>query len=193
MSALAMSLFDRLVDYERRSVAHDVAGASQRDDDATWNGLVFRLGQARLTLGVSELEEILPLPTISPVPGAVDWLLGMANVRGNLVTIVDLGWYLFGVRTPHAARTRLILTRLQGKFTGLVVDEVYGQRHFNLADAREISAEDALGGLVERAMVQGSEHWGRFRFDRLARDPGFLDGAARRPTAATADTAVSAY
>jgi len=176
----AASLFDVLVDYQRRSVQHDVSGASQRDHEHAWDGVVFRLGQHRLTLGITEIEEILPFPQATPVPGARDWLLGMANVRGNLVTVVDLGWYLYGSRTPVTARTRLILTRLQGRYLGLMVDELFGQRHFDTREVIEYEVdEQALASLVTHAFAQGDERWGRFRMDRLTSDLNFLDGSAR--------------
>lgn len=193
MTASGLSFFEHLADFERRSVEHDSSRSSQDDAETTWNGLVFRLGDDKLTMGVAEIEEILPLPAITPIPGAVDWLLGMANVRGNLVTIVDLGWFLFGSRTPHTARTRLILTRLQGKFTGLVVDEVYGQRYFNLNDVQPNAKEGALTDFVEVVMCQGDEQWGRFRFDVLAAKNEFLDGSARRMERAAADATISAF
>lgn len=175
----AKSLFELLVNYERRSVAHDATGSSQRDRDNTWDGVVFRLGPHRLTVGITEVEEILPLPQSTPVPGAKEWLLGLANVRGNLVTIVDLGWFLFGSRTPITARTRLILTRLQGRYLGLIVDEVYGQRHFNVHDVNDATPDDdALAGRVEKMFSQGEEQWGRFRMNQLMTDPQFLDGSA---------------
>lgn len=174
------SLFRVLGDFERRSVEHDASGASQQDRDNTWDGVVFRLGPHRLTVGITEVDEILPLPNATAVPGAREWLLGMANVRGNLVTIVDLGWFLFGSRTPITARTRLILTRLQGRFLGLIVDEVFGQRHFSLPDRISESIDDeSLAGLVDEFFPQGDEKWGRFQMDRLMSSTQFLDGAAR--------------
>ncbi|MGB0513242.1 MAG: chemotaxis protein CheW [Wenzhouxiangellaceae bacterium] len=175
----AKSLFELLVNYERRSVAHDASGSSQRDRDNTWDGVVFRLGPHRLTVGITEVEEILTLPQTTPVPGAKEWLLGLANVRGNLVTIVDLGWFLFGSRTPITARTRLILTRLQGRYLGLIVDEVYGQRHFDVNDVNDETPDDeALAGRVEKTFIQGQDHWGRFRMNQLMTDSQFLDGSA---------------
>lgn len=175
----AKSLFELLADFERRSIAHDASGSSQRDRDNTWDGVVFRLGSHRLTVGIIEVEEILPLPQPTPVPGSRDWLLGMANVRGNLVTIVDLGWFLYGSRTPITARTRLILTRLQGRYLGLIVDEVFGQRHFNIKEmVAETPDDEALSGLVDQVFSQGEELWGRFRMNQLMTDPAFLDGSA---------------
>ncbi|MDT8409723.1 MAG: chemotaxis protein CheW [Wenzhouxiangellaceae bacterium] len=178
-SSAKKSLFDLLAEFERRSVAHDVSSSSQRDRDNTWDGVVFRLGQHRLTIGITEVDEILPLPQSTPVPGARDWLLGMANVRGNLITIADLGWFLFGSRTPITARTRLILTRLQGRYLGLIVDEVFGQRHFNVQDlVADDEVDAALSGLVEQSFPQGDERWGRFRMRQLMADPSFLDASA---------------
>jgi len=175
----AKSLFGLLADFERRSMAHDASGSSQRDRDNTWDGVVFRLGPHRLTVGITEVDEILPLPQSTPVPGATDWLLGLANVRGNLVTIVDLGWFLFGSRTPITARTRLILTRLQGRYLGLIVDEVFGQRHFNIQDVLDQQLDDdSLTNRIERIFTQGDERWARFRMNQLLTDPKFLDGSA---------------
>ena len=139
---------------------------------------MFRLGAHRLTVGITEVDEILPLPQATPVPGSRDWLLGIANVRGNLVTIVDLGWFLYGSRTPITARTRLILTRLQGRFLGLIVDEVFGQRHFSIPDmVEDVPDDDALSGLVDQFFPQGDERWGRFRVNQLMTDSAFLDGS----------------
>lgn len=175
----AKSLFGLLADFEQRSVEHDASTASQRDRENTWDGVIFRLGGHQLTAGITEVDEILPLPQATPVPGAKDWLLGMANVRGNLVTLVDLGWFLFGSRTPITARTRVILTRLQGRYLGLIVDEVYGQRHFNVNDVVDEKPDDeAIAGLVEQYFAQGEDRWGRFRTHQLMTDPDFLDGAA---------------
>jgi len=181
VSRAAKSLFELLADFERRSVAHDASGSSQRDRQNAWDGVVFRLGTHRLTVGITEVDEILPLPQATPVPGSRDWLLGMANVRGNLVTIVDLGWFLYGSRTPVTARTRLILTRLQGRYLGLIADEVFGQRHFSVEDVVEEKPEDeAIDALVDQAFVHGEERWSRFRVNRLMTDPVFLDGSAAR-------------
>lgn len=175
----AKSMFELLVDFERRSIAHDASGSSQRDRENTWDGVVFRLGSQYLTIGITEVDEILPLPQATPVPGSRDWLLGIANVRGNIVTIVDLGWFLYGSRTPITARTRLILTRLQGRYLGLIVDEVFGQRHFSIPEMVEQTPDDdAMNGLVDQVFPQGDERWGRFRVHQLMTDPAFLDGSA---------------
>lgn len=184
MTTHGNKLFDRLADYEQRSIRHEAGAGGQREQHTNWDGVVFRLGDERLTVPIDAVEEILPFPQSTPVPGAKEWLLGLANVRGNLVTIVDLGWFLIGTRTPVTARTRLILTRLQGRHLGLVVDEVFGQRHFHTDDLEDLDDEtDRLGGLVEQRFPQGERAWGVFRINDLMRQTEFLDGAAEPATA----------
>ena len=179
MAAGGETLLELLLDYEQRSVLHDSGAAGQRGRPGNWDGVVFRLGDHHLACSIEAVEEILPFPQPTPVPGAREWLLGLANVRGNLVTVVDLGWYLFNARSPVTSRTRLILTRLQGRFVGLMVDEVFGQRHFHSDDLdTETGDQETLDSLVQGCFPQGDTRWGVFRLDELMRRPSFLDGAA---------------
>ena len=46
--------------------------------------------QIKFIGGIGDVNEILFMPTLAPVPGTKPWLLGVANVRGNLVPVVDL-------------------------------------------------------------------------------------------------------
>jgi len=168
-----------LVDYEQRSAGHDVGEASRQQQISNWDGVVFRLGDYFLTCRIDQVEEIIAFPPYYPVPGTKEWLLGVANVRGNLAPVSDLGWYLFGSRTPVTARTRLILTTLQGRLAGLVVDEVFGQRHFHTDDLSESSewADTELSDLVGHEFPTSERNWGVLRVDELQRRLDFMDGA----------------
>jgi twitching motility protein PilI len=48
---------------------------------------------------IGEVNEILTLPVLTPVPGTRSWLLGVANVRGNLVPVIDLRDFIEGERS----------------------------------------------------------------------------------------------
>ena len=100
-----LSLYARLADYERRSLAHDVGEAARQQQISNWDGVVFRLGDYFLTCRIDQVDEIIAFPPYTQIPGAKDWLLGIANVRGNLAPVSDLGWFLFGSRTPVTTRT----------------------------------------------------------------------------------------
>jgi twitching motility protein PilI len=173
------NLFKLLGDYEQRSLGHDVGDAGRQQQISNWDGVVFRLGEHRLTCRIDQVEEIIAFPPCYPVPGTKEWLLGLANVRGNLAPVSDLGWFLFGSRTPVTARTRLILTKLQGRLAGLVVDEVFGQRHFHTDDLEDDPhwKDTVLNGLVHQNFPSAEQNWGVFRIDELQRRMDFMNGS----------------
>ncbi|NEZ02867.1 purine-binding chemotaxis protein CheW [Wenzhouxiangella sp. XN201] len=174
-----LSLFARLSEYERRSLGHDVGEAARQQQISNWDGVVFRLGDHYLTCRIDQVDEIIAFPSFTPIPGAKEWLLGIANVRGNLAPVSDLGWFLFGSRTPITNRTRLIMTRLQGRLAGLMVDEVFGQRHFHTNDLKADSSwgETPLAGLVEKQFETSERNWGVLEIDALQRNQAFVNGA----------------
>lgn len=178
-SASGGALLHLLGDYEKRSLGHDVGEAGRQQQISNWDGVVFRLGDYHLTCRIDQIEEIIAFPPFYPVPGTKEWLLGLSNVRGNLAPVSDLGWYLFGSRTPVTARTRLILTKFQGRLAGLVVDEVFGQRHFHTDDLESDDgwADTELQGLVSHNFPTSEHDWGVLRMDELQRRLDFMDGA----------------
>lgn len=174
-----LSLFARLAEYEKRSLEHDVGEAARQQQISNWDGVVFRLGDYYLTCRIDQVEEIIAFPPYTALPGAKDWLLGIANVRGNLAPVSDLGWYLFGSRTPVTNRTRLIITRMQGRLAGLVVDEVFGQRHFHTDDRKDEADwnDTPLSGLVSQQFETSERTWGVLKIDKLQRNQEFINGA----------------
>lgn len=172
-------MFARLFSYEQRSLEHDVGESGRQQRISNWSGVAFRLGDYRLTCRIEQVEEVIAFPPYTPLPGTKAWLLGIANVRGNLAPVADLGWYLFGTRTPITARTRLILTRFQSRLGGLVVDEVFGQRHFHTDDLTTAPEwdETPLGGLVTQVFPSAESPWGVFQLALLEARSDFMSGA----------------
>lgn len=189
---MLQSPFDVLVDYERRSLAHVVGLPEQLDAPGLWRGVGYRIGARRLASGFGEVLEILPLPQVTQVPGAQPWLLGLANVRGNLLPIVDLKQFLEGERTVLHESQRILLVRQPGGDVAVLIDELYGQRSFNEQHRVELESEtddSALAALtqgryahfVERAYRLDPHTWGIFSLDRLARTPEFRQAASDMP------------
>ena len=77
------SSFDTLLDYEVRSLAHVPGRPESIEAAGHWRGVGFRLGSRRLVSSFDEVMEILPMPPVTPVPGAQPWMLGVANVRSE--------------------------------------------------------------------------------------------------------------
>lgn len=86
--------------------------------------VLFRVGKAHYCLDIEAVDEILPLLAITPVAGAQDGVLGLADVRKRVVPVFDLHWK-FGVPRPVDERdSRLILVDAAQGPVALLVDAV---------------------------------------------------------------------
>jgi len=172
--------FRKLQEYQRRSEAFKPGTSATGERSQEWSGVTFRLGTSQLACNIDQVQEILPLPSATPVPGAQPWILGLANVRGNLMTVVDLGWFLNGEPAEITSSSRLLATGPHKSPVGLLIDEVYGQRHFLNSDAQtaELAEDSPLSGLVHRQHQLGTEFWQEVDLDRLFNTAEFLNGAA---------------
>ena len=175
--------FAILLDYEQRSLAHVAGLPEQLDAPGLWRGIGYRIGQRRLASPFDEVVEVLPMPQVTPVPGAQPWMLGVANVRGNLLPTVDLKQFLEGERTVLHEGQRVLIVRQPGGDVAVTIDELYGQRSF--VEAQRLDAIDGsslvqgrYGHFVDRAYRAGEADWGVFSLDRLARTPEFRQAAA---------------
>ena len=175
-----LAAFAKLIEYEKRS--ETFAPGNSRDSDAApeWSGVTFALGESRLACKIDQIHEILPIPTSTPVPGAKPWIIGLANVRGSLLTVVDLVRFLTGLLFPVTQRSRLLATYLNKTPIGLMIDEVFGQRHFLDSDAvsTELPEDSSLHKVVNRQHSFGTETWQELDLDKLFNTAEFLNGAA---------------
>ncbi len=177
--------FDILDDYERRSLAHVVGLPEQLDAPGLWRGVGYRIGGKRLASGFDEVVEIMPMPQVTPVPGAQPWLLGVANIRGNLLPIVDLKQFLEGERTVLHEGQRVLIVRQPGGDVAVTIDELFGQRSFNESQqqapevlAQSVLAQGRYAHFVDRVYRLAEDSWGIFSLERLARTPEFRQAAA---------------
>lgn len=172
--------FAKLLEYEQRAAGGDSHHLNADAGSGDWSGITFSINDTRLVCSVQNVQEFLPLPQITRVPGTKPFIIGLANVRGDLVTVVDLGCYFFGQRSSLTLRTRLLSASLRGRPIGLLVDEVFGQRNFVASDADqpELPADSPLEGLVRKQHRSGSDTWLELDLDVLFASAGFLDGAA---------------
>ena len=172
--------FDKLLEYEKRSESFSAGKNDGSGPAQEWSGVTFGLGESRLACDIDRIHEILPLPQATPVPGAKPWIIGLANVRGSLLTIVDLGWILTGERSPITLRSRLLAISLHKAPIGLLIDEVFGQRHFLDSDAvrTELAEDSPLKKVVNKQHSFGSETWQELDLDQLINMAEFLNGAA---------------
>ncbi|WP_437752410.1 chemotaxis protein CheW [Sorangium sp. So ce1389] len=93
------------------------------------------VGAHRYGIPVDSLREIVPLPDVTSLPGLPPWLLGIANVRGELLGVVDLATVL-GATVERASAMAIVAGA--GGPLGLAVQSVIG---FREVYEDELSAE----------------------------------------------------
>jgi twitching motility protein PilI len=172
--------FEILADYERRSLAHVAGLPEQIDAPGLWRGIGFRVGPHHLVSSISEVNEILTMPALTVVPGTQLWMLGVANVRGNLVALIDLRHYIEGTRTTLTDSTRVLVVRQHGGSVGLLVDEVLGQRSFSDEQRAHALGEDdeRYARYVGEKVQLGDILWGLFSMSALVRSADFQQASA---------------
>ena len=91
--------------------------------------LLFRVGQDLYGSKVTSAQEAIPLRHATRVPGAPAYVRGLINLRGIIVTVVDLGARLDATR-PVGDDGSILLVRQNGgdRIVGVVVDEVLDVR-----------------------------------------------------------------
>jgi twitching motility protein PilI len=173
------SPLERLAQLERLCLTHARGLPQQEQTEEEWIGIGFRLGSLQLVAPLGEVSEILTPPSLSHVPRTKAWVCGIANVRGNLMPIMDLQGYLHDKAAALNRRSRILVVNHQGVYSGLVVDAVLGLRHFSDEHrCNELPGDDAR---IHEYMAHGfrteSEHWGVFSMHKLAETPQFLKAA----------------
>jgi len=125
----------------------------------------FYVGEALCGMDILKIQEINKLIEMTRVPQAPEYVLGILNLRGEIVTIVDLGKKLSLKSTEMSDKTRNIIVSSNGEHIGLMVEKISDVVQ---AEWEKVEAPPAnIGG------VQGKYFTGVFKTeDRLI---GILD------------------
>ncbi|ABC80969.1 chemotaxis protein CheW [Anaeromyxobacter dehalogenans] len=88
--------------------------------------LAFRLGGERYALETGVVREVARPPRLARLPGAPAFVAGLANLRGELVDVLDVREYLGAPPAPAGERTRLLVLGGERAELALLADEVDG-------------------------------------------------------------------
>ncbi len=101
-------------------MANVVAKANDNDEIVQW--VTFRLADETYGINVMQVQEVLRVSEIAPVPGAPHYVLGIINLRGNVVTVVDTRIRL-GLETSEVTdSTRIVIIEGNKHVVGILVD-----------------------------------------------------------------------
>jgi twitching motility protein PilI len=138
--------------------------AAKTNTGARIHQLGVQIGAERYLLDLTQTGEIMPLSPITTVPLTQPWYLGLANIRGNLVGVIDFARYLDQADTGVGADSRVITFASGLGFNcALLVTRVYGLRQ---------AADMQASG--ERLRDADSQEWTPLDLRALVGDPRFL-------------------
>jgi twitching motility protein PilI len=181
LRALADQPMTLLVELERRVRAATAAPTAPVGASDEWIGVAVRIGGEAYLFARDEVREVLGLPApLTRVPGASQWIMGIANVRGQVLPIVDLRRFLGAGVTPLTRNVRVVAVNHRDIPTGLVVDEVQGFRRFQEGGFDESLPSTTLASTpwLAGSFGLGAERVPVMSLRRLLEDPAFNGGAA---------------
>src|SRR5215831_15099468 len=85
---------------------------------------VFQLGNAMFGIPAAQIQEVVQMGSITPVHHAPSCIVGIRNLRGRIVTVIDLGTRLDLGEAERGPESRILIVDSEGELVGLLVDRV---------------------------------------------------------------------
>ena len=82
----------------------------------------FRVGRETFGVPISLVHEIVRLPDITAVPEAPDYVEGVINLRGKIISVIDLRKRFKEREITRNKKNRILVVEVDGKMVGLIVD-----------------------------------------------------------------------
>ena len=86
--------------------------------------VIFQLASGSYALDIASVQEIIRLPTLTQVPQALPYVVGITNLRGTIVPVLDLRQRCGLPAAEPTAATRVVVVQLGSHSLGLIVDSV---------------------------------------------------------------------
>lgn len=93
-------------------------------EDPVIQWVTFRLDGETYGINVMQVQEVLRMTEIAPVPGAPDYVIGIINLRGNVVTVIDTRKRFGLIPTEADDSTRIVIIESDNNIVGILVDSV---------------------------------------------------------------------
>ncbi|MPS32926.1 MULTISPECIES: chemotaxis protein CheW [Salinivibrio] len=121
-------------------------------NDEVLQWVTFQLEEETYGINVMQVREVLRYTEIAPVPGAPDYVLGIINLRGNVVTVIDTR-SRFGLASAEVTdNTRVIVIEAETQVIGIMVDSVAEVVYLKTS---EIDTTPSVGTEESAKFIQG--------------------------------------
>jgi len=117
-----------------RKRARELARPVEEETGVTTEVLEFHLSHETYAFEICWIAETCSLRDLTPLPGTPPFVLGITNVRGRIVSVIDIGILFDLPRRGLTNLNRVIILRSDGMEFGVLADEIVGTRPIRLAD-----------------------------------------------------------
>jgi twitching motility protein PilI len=151
--------------------------AARSGVDARVNQLGVMIGPNRWLLSLQEAGEIVSVGAITQVPLTQDWFLGLSNIRGNLISVIDFARFQGHPPTAIEKDCRIVAFAPGLSFnSGLLVSRVMGLRNIAEMELQPDGAEGApaISWSTKRYVDRESQVWAELNLALVVQDSKFL-------------------
>lgn len=124
-------------------------------NDTVLQWVTFRLEKEVYGVNVMQVQEVLRYTDIAPVPGAPAYVIGIINLRGNVVTVIDTRQRFGLAPTEITDNSRIIIIEVSGQVVGILVDAVAEVVYLSQS---EIESPPNLGNEEAAKFIHGVCH-----------------------------------
>ena len=139
----------------------DSNSSENGSDDEVFQRVTFQLENETYGINVMQVQEILRYSEIAAVPGAPDYVLGIINLRGNVVTVIDTRSRFGLMPADITDNSRIVIIEAEKQVIGILVDSVAEVVYLKKSD-------------METAPHVGTEESSQFIQGVTNRDDGLL-------------------
>src|SRR5574344_2358908 len=129
-----------------------ITGNTKGAEDPLLQWVTFRLEDETYGINVMQVQEVLRYSEIAPVPGAPSYVLGIINLRGNVVTVIDTR-SRFGLQPAEVSdNSRIVIIEAEKQVIGILVDSVAEVVYLR---ASEMDVAPSVGTEESAKFIQG--------------------------------------
>ncbi|WP_086931378.1 chemotaxis protein CheW [Agarilytica rhodophyticola] len=124
-------------------------------EDPMLQWVTFKLAGEKYGINVMQVQEVLRYSEIAPVPGAPDYVLGIINLRGKVVTVVDIRTRFMLPSAEVTDNSRIVVIEAEDHVIGILVDSVAEVVYLRQS---EMETAPSLGNDESAKFIQGVCH-----------------------------------
>lgn len=97
---------------------------SEEEEQNKIRVLVFSLGKETYCIDINAAREVVRLEKVTKIPNTPYFIVGVMNLRGEIISILDLGQFFNLENRKKTDETRVIVTDVNGPLLGILADDI---------------------------------------------------------------------